>query len=43
VQEDENLIIDRAHPHKTVMRCVQCGHHISEMERVHCVRAGRYL
>lgn len=43
VQEDENLIVDRAQPHKTVMRCVKCSHHISEMERVHAVRGGRYI
>jgi phage terminase large subunit GpA-like protein len=43
VQSDENLIVDRAHPHKTVMRCVGCQHHLSEMERVHFVRGGRYI
>jgi len=39
----ENMIIDRAHPHKSVMRCVKCSHHISEMERVPAVRLGRYI
>lgn len=43
VQEDANLLIDRAHPHKTVMVCKECGHHISEMERVSAVRLGRYV
>lgn len=43
VQVDENLLIDRKHLHKTVLRCVECGHHISEMERVHAVRQGRYI
>ncbi|RYC10164.1 terminase gpA endonuclease subunit [Ciceribacter ferrooxidans] len=43
VQVDANLLIDRGHPHKTVMACVKCGHHISEMERVQAVRAGRYI
>lgn len=43
VQYDQNLVIDRAHPHRTAMRCVQCGHLISEMERVACVREGRYI
>ncbi|WLR92931.1 terminase gpA endonuclease subunit [Shinella zoogloeoides] len=43
VQYDQNLVIDRAHPHRTTMRCVHCGHLISEMERVTCVRAGRYI
>jgi phage terminase large subunit GpA-like protein len=43
VQVFENLIIDRASPHKTVMRCVKCSHHISEMERVQAVRLGRYI
>ncbi|WP_438752051.1 terminase gpA endonuclease subunit [Pararhizobium sp. O133] len=43
VQQQGNLIIDRGQPHKTVMRCIGCQHHISEMERVHAVRAGRYI
>jgi phage terminase large subunit GpA-like protein len=43
VQEDANLLIDRAHPHKTVMVCKECTHHISEMERVSAVRLGRYI
>lgn len=43
VQRDENLVIDRLHPHKSVMRCIKCTHHISEMERVPAVRAGRYV
>lgn len=43
VQLDGNLLIDRGHPHKTVMACIRCGHHISELERVQAVRAGRYI
>lgn len=43
VQTDANLLIDRAHPHRTVMRCAECGHRISETERVIAVRAGRYI
>lgn len=43
VQRDANLLIDRKQPHKTVMRCQACTHHISEMERVPAVRAGRYI
>ncbi|WP_210324079.1 terminase gpA endonuclease subunit [Agrobacterium sp. AGB01] len=42
VQDDRKLLIDRKQPHKTVMVC-DCGHHISEMERVQGVRAGRYI
>lgn len=37
VQVDANLLIDRGHPHKTVMACIKCTHHISEMERVQAV------
>ncbi len=43
VQRDGNLLIDRKHPHKTVLQCIQCEHHISEMERVPAVRQGRYI
>lgn len=43
VMQDRNLVIDRGHPHRSVMRCEGCGHHISEMERVVCVREGRYI
>lgn len=43
VQEDANLLIDKKHPHKSVMLCIECGHHISEMERVPAVRDGRYI
>jgi phage terminase large subunit GpA-like protein len=43
VQYDQNLVIDRAHPHRTTMRCISCGHLISEMERVVCVREGHYI
>lgn len=43
VQRDAYLLIDKKQPHKTVMACPECGHHISEMERVPAVRAGRYV
>lgn len=43
VQRDAYLMIDRKQPHKTVMNCAHCGHHISEMERVPAVRNGRYI
>lgn len=43
VQTYKNLLIDRAHPHRTVMQCQHCTHHISEMERVPAVRLGRYI
>ncbi|MBY2911367.1 terminase gpA endonuclease subunit [Rhizobium leguminosarum] len=43
VLEDANLIVDVEHPHKTTIRCISCTHRISEMERVHCVREGRYI
>lgn len=43
VQRDDLLVIDRQHPHRTTMRCVDCTHQISEAERVHAVRAGRYI
>ena len=43
VQRDAYLRIDRKHPHKTVLQCVECEHQISEMERVFAVRQGRYI
>jgi phage terminase large subunit GpA-like protein len=43
VQRDAGLIIDRRHPHKSVMQCTECTHQISEMERVFAVRRGRYI
>ncbi|WP_283196595.1 terminase gpA endonuclease subunit [Rhizobium sp. BT04] len=43
VQRDQYLVIDRAHPHRTVMQCEHCSHQISESERVHAVREGRYI
>lgn len=43
VQSHELLVIDRQKPFKTVLRCPHCTHHISEMERVHAVRHGRYI
>lgn len=43
VMKFENLIMDRAHPHRSTMRCIGCEHQISEMERVAAVRLGRYI
>lgn len=43
VQTDERMVVDRKHPHKSVMQCIACTHHISEMERVPAVRQGRYI
>jgi phage terminase large subunit GpA-like protein len=43
VQSHELLVIDRKQPFKTLLRCPHCTHHISEMERVHGVRLGRYV
>lgn len=42
-QIDANFRIDRAHPHRSGMRCVACEHLISESERVIGVRSGRYI
>jgi phage terminase large subunit GpA-like protein len=43
VQRLELLVVDREHPHKTVMGCPECHYPISEMERVAAVRAGRFI
>jgi phage terminase large subunit GpA-like protein len=43
IQEQERMVIDRQHPHKTTMRCASCTHQISEMERVYAVRRGTYI
>lgn len=42
VHRQEQLVIDAAHPHKTVYAC-DCGHHITESERVIAVRAGEWI
>lgn len=42
-QSENTFHVDRQHPHKSVQVCPQCGHWISEMERVGAVRAGRYI
>lgn len=41
----ENLEVNREHPHKSAYLCenAKCGHIISEIERVHAVRQGRYI
>lgn len=43
VQCDDGLMVDRKHPHRSEYVCPDCGHLISEMERVAAVRAGRYI
>lgn len=43
VQNESGLQIDQQHPHKSEYVCPNCGHLISEMERVAAVRAGRYI
>jgi phage terminase large subunit GpA-like protein len=43
VQTFANLVMDRKQPHKSTMRCIQCSHQISEMERVAAVRLGRFI
>lgn len=43
VQFFENLIVDKAHPHRSRYQCENCSHEISEAERVIAVRAGRYI
>lgn len=43
VQFFQNLKIDRDQPHRSVYVCENCGHEISEMERVQAVRAGRFI
>jgi phage terminase large subunit GpA-like protein len=43
VQSHALLLIDRKQPFKTVLRCPHCSHDITEMERVHGVRLGRYI
>ncbi|WP_051370678.1 terminase gpA endonuclease subunit [Mesorhizobium loti] len=43
VQTFDLLVIDRDHPHKTVLGCPDCHYPINEMERVAAVRAGRFI
>ncbi|WGD31219.1 phage terminase large subunit family protein [Ancylobacter sp. WKF20] len=43
VQHEGGFHIDRKHPHKSYYVCPNCGHPISEMERVAAVRGGRYI
>lgn len=42
VQSDDHFQVDRLHPHKSVVVCPDCGHWITESERVQIVRAGHY-
>lgn len=39
----ENFILDREHPHRSRYQCENCGHELSEVERVHAVRNGRFV
>jgi phage terminase large subunit GpA-like protein len=41
VHHRENLLIDAKAPHRTVYAC-ECGHHVTESERVIAVRAGEW-
>ncbi|WP_343056122.1 terminase gpA endonuclease subunit [Ancylobacter tetraedralis] len=43
VQTDAGFHVDRAQPHKSYYVCPNCGHWMSEMERVAAVRAGRFI
>lgn len=43
VQCADGLEIDKLHPHKSEYVCPNCGHLISEMERVAAVRAGEFI
>lgn len=42
VLSDDHFQVDWAHPHKSVMVCPDCGHWITETERVPMVRGGHY-
>jgi len=42
VHSDDRFLVDAAHPHRSIYEC-QCGHHISEPERVLAVRAGKWI
>ena len=44
VQTMDGFVINRAHPHRSSYECPNsdCGHHVSEMERVPAVRAGHF-
>jgi phage terminase large subunit GpA-like protein len=42
VHRFDNFLIDEKHPHRSVYRC-DCGHGVSETERVDAVRAGKWI
>jgi phage terminase large subunit GpA-like protein len=42
VHSFKNFLIDEKHPHLSVYRC-DCGHHVTERERVDAVRAGKWI
>lgn len=45
IQSSEGFVLDRAHPHRSSYECPNpnCGHHVSESERVFAVRGGHYI
>ncbi|WEK04553.1 MAG: phage terminase large subunit family protein [Candidatus Devosia phytovorans] len=43
VQTILGFVINKAHPHLSTYECPHCEHHVSEMERVPAVRAGRFI
>jgi phage terminase large subunit GpA-like protein len=42
VHRFDNFLIDEKHPHRSVYRC-DCGHGVTETERVDAVRAGKWI
>lgn len=43
VQTIDGFVIAAAQPHKSSYECPACGHHLSEIERVAAVQAGRFV
>jgi len=42
VHSDDGLIVDEAHPHRSVYAC-DCGHHLTESERILAIDEGRWI
>ncbi|MCB2106366.1 MAG: phage terminase large subunit family protein [Rhodobacteraceae bacterium] len=42
VHQADNLVIDAEHPHRSAYRC-DCGHHISEAERIVAIDNGAWI
>jgi phage terminase large subunit GpA-like protein len=42
VHNDDNLIVDEAHAHRSFYRC-DCGHHISDAERILAIDNGEWI